>query len=88
MRSCRKRGDLIWMIRSKCLILGISGSILKSSSTQSTTRKGEELTFSSFAKQIYPSNFTPSPCHRWIKLLEDKGLVSYFFISERLAADE
>ncbi|WWD00791.1 hypothetical protein V866_007726 [Kwoniella sp. B9012] len=29
--------------------------------------------FYSFAKQIYPSNFVPSPCHRWIKLLEDKG---------------
>ncbi|CDZ98838.1 Sirtuin 5 and related class III sirtuins (SIR2 family) [Phaffia rhodozyma] len=29
--------------------------------------------FYSFAHQIYPSNFTPSPCHRWIKLLEDKG---------------
>nr|XP_019046968.1 NAD-dependent histone deacetylase SIR2 [Kwoniella bestiolae CBS 10118]OCF25898.1 NAD-dependent histone deacetylase SIR2 [Kwoniella bestiolae CBS 10118] len=31
--------------------------------------------FYSFAKQIYPSNFVPSPCHRWIKLLEDKGLL-------------
>ncbi|ETW79289.1 hypothetical protein HETIRDRAFT_387618 [Heterobasidion irregulare TC 32-1] len=29
--------------------------------------------FFSFAKQIYPSNFTPSPCHRFIKLIEDKG---------------
>ncbi|KAK8847568.1 hypothetical protein IAR55_005427 [Kwoniella newhampshirensis] len=29
--------------------------------------------FYSFAKQIYPSNFFPSPCHRWIKLLEDRG---------------
>ncbi|WRT64600.1 uncharacterized protein IL334_001533 [Kwoniella shivajii] len=29
--------------------------------------------FYSFAKQIYPSNFIPSPCHRWIKMLEDKG---------------
>ncbi|KAL7413577.1 DHS-like NAD/FAD-binding domain-containing protein [Mrakia frigida] len=29
--------------------------------------------FYSFASQIYPSNFVPSPCHRWIKLLEDKG---------------
>ena len=44
--------------------------------------------FSSFAKQIYPSNFTPSPCHRWIKLLEDKGLVSYSFFSESVSADE
>ncbi|KIY52980.1 SIR2-domain-containing protein [Fistulina hepatica ATCC 64428] len=26
----------------------------------------------SFASQIYPSNFVPSPCHRFIKLLEDK----------------
>ncbi|KAL7419294.1 NAD-dependent histone deacetylase sir2 [Cryptotrichosporon argae] len=31
--------------------------------------------FYSFAKQIYPSNFVPSPCHRWIKLLEDRGLL-------------
>ncbi|WWD21658.1 hypothetical protein CI109_106144 [Kwoniella shandongensis] len=29
--------------------------------------------FYSFAKQIYPSNFVPSPCHRWIKMLEDRG---------------
>ncbi|KAG8688149.1 NAD-dependent histone deacetylase sir2 [Ceratobasidium sp. 395] len=28
--------------------------------------------FYSFASQIYPSNFIPSPCHRFIKLLEDK----------------
>ncbi|WVQ98238.1 hypothetical protein IAU59_005361 [Kwoniella sp. CBS 9459] len=31
--------------------------------------------FYSFAKQIYPSNFVPSPCHRWIKMLEDKGVL-------------
>ncbi|KAF9917651.1 NAD-dependent histone deacetylase sir2 [Linnemannia zychae] len=29
--------------------------------------------FYSFAKEIYPSNFTPSPSHSFIKLLEDKG---------------
>ncbi|KAF8141958.1 DHS-like NAD/FAD-binding domain-containing protein [Boletus edulis] len=29
--------------------------------------------FYSFASQIYPSNFIPSPCHRFIKLLEDKN---------------
>ncbi|KAJ3548913.1 hypothetical protein NM688_g5240 [Phlebia brevispora] len=29
--------------------------------------------FYSFASQIYPSNFIPSPCHRFIKLVEDKG---------------
>ncbi|WWC59658.1 uncharacterized protein I303_102218 [Kwoniella dejecticola CBS 10117] len=29
--------------------------------------------FYSFAKQIYPSNFIPSQCHRWIKMLDDKG---------------
>ncbi|EKM82003.1 hypothetical protein AGABI1DRAFT_126352 [Agaricus bisporus var. burnettii JB137-S8] len=28
---------------------------------------------SSFASQIYPSNFIPSPCHRFIKCVEDKG---------------
>lgn len=31
--------------------------------------------FYSFARQIYPSNFVPSPCHRWIKLLEERGVV-------------
>ncbi|CAD6564613.1 MAG: NAD-dependent histone deacetylase sir2 [Tremellales sp. Tagirdzhanova-0007] len=31
--------------------------------------------FYSFAKHIYPSNFVPSPCHRWIKLLEDRGVL-------------
>ncbi|KAJ7091347.1 SIR2-domain-containing protein [Mycena belliarum] len=29
--------------------------------------------FYSFASQIYPSNFVPSPCHRFIKLVEDKS---------------
>ncbi|KAM6496830.1 DHS-like NAD/FAD-binding domain containing protein [Amanita muscaria] len=29
--------------------------------------------FYSFASKIYPSNFVPSPCHRFIKLVEDKG---------------
>ncbi|KAI0079106.1 SIR2-domain-containing protein [Panus rudis PR-1116 ss-1] len=29
--------------------------------------------FYSFASQIYPANFIPSPCHRFIKLVEDKG---------------
>ncbi|KAJ7623240.1 SIR2-domain-containing protein [Roridomyces roridus] len=28
--------------------------------------------FYSFASQIYPSNFIPSPCHRFIKLVENK----------------
>ncbi|KAJ7442252.1 DHS-like NAD/FAD-binding domain-containing protein, partial [Mycena latifolia] len=27
----------------------------------------------SFVAQIYPSNFVPSPCHRFIKLVEDKN---------------
>ncbi|KAI8928545.1 DHS-like NAD/FAD-binding domain-containing protein [Entophlyctis helioformis] len=30
-------------------------------------------TFYSFAKEIYPSNFKPSPSHMFIKLLEEKG---------------
>ncbi|KAG9017944.1 NAD-dependent histone deacetylase sir2 [Tulasnella sp. 427] len=30
--------------------------------------------FYSFASQIYPSNFIPSPCHRFIKLLEDRSV--------------
>ncbi|KAH7885791.1 DHS-like NAD/FAD-binding domain-containing protein [Phlebopus sp. FC_14] len=29
--------------------------------------------FYSFASQIYPSNFTPSACHRFIKVIEDKN---------------
>ncbi|KAF5361809.1 hypothetical protein D9756_002641 [Leucocoprinus leucothites] len=29
--------------------------------------------FYSFAHQIYPSNFTPSPCHRFIRSMEMKG---------------
>ncbi|KAF9444474.1 SIR2-domain-containing protein [Macrolepiota fuliginosa MF-IS2] len=29
--------------------------------------------FYSFANQIYPSNFSPSPCHRFIKCIEDRG---------------
>ncbi|ORY20906.1 DHS-like NAD/FAD-binding domain-containing protein [Naematelia encephala] len=37
--------------------------------------KEDPEVFYSFAKQIYPSNFTPSPCHRWIKLLEDRGVL-------------
>ncbi|WVN89287.1 uncharacterized protein L203_104508 [Cryptococcus depauperatus CBS 7841] len=31
--------------------------------------------FYSFARQIYPSNFVPSACHRWIKMLEDRGVL-------------
>lgn len=29
--------------------------------------------FYAFAKDIYPSRFIPSPCHRFIKLIEDEG---------------
>ncbi|TFK17553.1 SIR2-domain-containing protein [Coprinopsis marcescibilis] len=29
--------------------------------------------FYSFARQIYPSNFVPSPCHRFLKAVEDHG---------------
>ncbi|GJN90067.1 hypothetical protein Rhopal_003065-T1 [Rhodotorula paludigena] len=29
--------------------------------------------FYSFAKEIYPSNFVPSPCHRFVRLLELEG---------------
>ncbi|CAL1715219.1 unnamed protein product [Somion occarium] len=35
--------------------------------------KENPAVFYSFASQIYPSNFIPSPCHRFIKLIEDKG---------------
>jgi NAD-dependent SIR2 family protein deacetylase len=35
-------------------------------------RKRPEI-FYSFAREIFPSNFTPSPSHHFIKLLEDKG---------------
>ena len=29
--------------------------------------------FYSFAKEIFPSNFMPSPSHNFIKMLEDQG---------------
>lgn len=34
-----------------------------------------ELTLSLlfYAQEIYPSNFTPSPCHRFVKALENNG---------------
>jgi NAD-dependent SIR2 family protein deacetylase len=35
--------------------------------------KFQPATFYSFANEIYPSNFKPSPSHMFIKLLEDKG---------------
>ncbi|KAI9096216.1 DHS-like NAD/FAD-binding domain-containing protein [Phlyctochytrium arcticum] len=35
--------------------------------------KIQPQTFYSFAREIYPSNFKPSPSHRFIKLLEQKG---------------
>ncbi|KAK7687781.1 hypothetical protein QCA50_009000 [Cerrena zonata] len=35
--------------------------------------KENPAVFYSFASQIYPANFIPSPCHRFIKLIEDKG---------------
>ncbi|KAG0052628.1 NAD-dependent histone deacetylase sir2 [Gryganskiella cystojenkinii] len=35
-------------------------------------RKRPEI-FYSFAREIFPSNFMPSPSHNFIKLLEDKG---------------
>lgn len=35
--------------------------------------KEHPAVFYSFASQIYPSNFIPSPCHRFIKLIEGKG---------------
>ncbi|KAI5124267.1 hypothetical protein M0805_005116 [Coniferiporia weirii] len=31
------------------------------------------VVFYSFAHKIYPSNFTPSPCHRFIKAMQDRG---------------
>jgi NAD-dependent SIR2 family protein deacetylase len=31
--------------------------------------------FYSFAREIYPSNFEPSPSHMFVKLLEDKGVL-------------
>ncbi|KAK0218236.1 DHS-like NAD/FAD-binding domain-containing protein [Armillaria fumosa] len=33
----------------------------------------EDLLTRVFHSQIYPANFVPSPCHRFIKLIEDKG---------------
>lgn len=68
------------MILSRCSILDTLGNIPKSFSRSIPDscwcwNDRQVLMCSSFAKQIYPSNFTPSPCHRWIKLLEEKGLV-------------
>jgi NAD-dependent histone deacetylase SIR2 len=41
--------------------------------------------FYSFAKEIYPSNFVPSPCHRFVRLLEMEGkLLRNYSASERL----
>ncbi|PBK65883.1 SIR2-domain-containing protein [Armillaria solidipes] len=33
----------------------------------------EDFLTRTFHSQIYPANFVPSPCHRFIKLIEDKG---------------
>eukprot|EP00002_Diphylleia_rotans_P030837 TRINITY_DN637_c0_g1_i7.p1 TRINITY_DN637_c0_g1~~TRINITY_DN637_c0_g1_i7.p1 ORF type:complete len:403 (+),score=111.10 TRINITY_DN637_c0_g1_i7:497-1705(+) len=33
----------------------------------------EPQAFYSFAKDLYPGSYKPSPCHRFIKLLEEKG---------------
>ncbi|TFY83650.1 hypothetical protein EWM64_g372 [Hericium alpestre] len=52
--------DAVELIRSSRRILILTGA-------------GINLAFSSFARQIYPSNFIPSPCHRFIKAIEDKG---------------
>ncbi|KAG2011370.1 hst3 protein [Coprinopsis cinerea AmutBmut pab1-1] len=35
--------------------------------------KENPAVFYSFAREIYPSNFVPSPCHRFIKAVEDHG---------------
>ncbi|KAJ7583182.1 SIR2-domain-containing protein [Mycena floridula] len=35
--------------------------------------KENPAVFYSFAHKIYPSNFIPSPCHRFVKLIEEKG---------------
>ncbi|KAI0339430.1 SIR2-domain-containing protein [Trametopsis cervina] len=35
--------------------------------------KENPAVFYSFASQIYPSNFIPSPSHRFIKIMEEKG---------------
>jgi NAD-dependent histone deacetylase SIR2 len=37
--------------------------------------RDEPHVFYSFAREIFPSNFTPSPTHNFIKLLEDKGVL-------------
>jgi len=35
--------------------------------------KENPAVFYSFASKIYPSNFIPSPCHRFIKAVEDRA---------------
>ncbi|KAI6044483.1 DHS-like NAD/FAD-binding domain-containing protein [Pisolithus marmoratus] len=37
------------------------------------SRNGLYASLKANGHQIYPSNFIPSPCHRFIKLIEDKG---------------
>lgn len=80
MRICSGRANGSWTIRSRCLISDTSSSIRKCSSESRRYVAhvggiGHSADHSSFAKQIYPSNFTPSPCHRWIKMLENRGIV-------------
>lgn len=35
--------------------------------------KHDPSVFYSFAREIYPSNFVPSECHRFVRLLELEG---------------
>jgi hypothetical protein len=37
--------------------------------------KQDPTLFYSFAKELYPSNFKPSPSHKFVKLLEDKQVL-------------
>lgn len=83
MQDCRLKGNMNWTTLSRCLTFTISESILRYSckwlgiwTCKQALPLVADLQSSSFAKQIYPSNFVPSPCHRWIKLLEDRGVVS------------
>ena len=56
--------------------------------TGPTLALGRPQVFYSFAKEIYPSNFVPSPCHRFVRLLEinHKLLRNYSTLSSLIPA--
>ncbi|KAF5383542.1 hypothetical protein D9615_003745 [Tricholomella constricta] len=58
---------------SSCLSCEQFSSKIQFNVNSHETKNNVPGCFSSFASQIYPSNFIPSPCHRFIKVMEDKN---------------